>query len=696
MAVIPSGYAQNGPVMDVLRHEVVKSPDAELVAMQTGQVDYMPDLIRTPDIEKLDSEGNLITQDLGFHMGFIGYNIRDLASPLRSPSGTGWLNSSRYSYRLGVAYWPLADVEFREALVRCYDQLGIIPPLYGYIVSPIRSLVPPAQSKYYYAAVQSYPYNPGNPFTSAPSDQTTCGILMAAGYTFVDAGVLGVVDAYDYWKCPNGSPLPKMVLWEPLLDISPTSYHHGADFVADLRSVGLGATTQNGNHGFVYEGKDFNEYLNLCYGTSTQVGGQFDAYLFFYSVGRLPSQLYDLMHSSSDTVEHPGRRNAVGIDDPAIDALCETVKYSLYTNEIEAAAKTIQDRLYDTSYDYALAYMVLYSRSYFNGFRPNLDGIVKSPGYGSDNMWTWLNIHWETAPRTEDVDGDGDQETVLVYVNGDEPDSFNYNFATTVYEWNILGQTIDGLTAVNPYNHADIPWIATDWTIDETPEGMDIYFTIRNDVQWQDGTPLTAYDIEWCLEFLRDRQVPRYYTAWQYLIDVEVFNAVQFAVRLSVAGLSLFYDISGVGALLAPQIWDRPWADNGAVLDWIPTVPYEVAPGYAPGPNPTPTCVMGTGPFVFRFYDTTNLYDDMWRNENYFMSQVAVADLKTLMFWEVGDENYNGLVDVVDLTQVSFAYGRRIGSPNYNSDADFDSNGIVDVRDLRTVAYHLDWQKEYP
>jgi hypothetical protein len=286
IAVIPSGYAQNGPIMDILRHEVIKSPDAQLIAMQTDQVDFSPDQIRTPDIEKLDSEGNLITQDLGFHMGFIGWNIRDLASTERVSGGgpPPWKNLDVYDYRSDLIgdYWPPADVEFRKAMIRGYDQLGIIPPIYGYIVTPVRSLVPPAQSKYYSSAAQSYPYNPGNPITSPDTEQSTCGILKAAGYTFVDVGTIGAVDNNDYWKTPDGGDMPNMVLWTPLIDIAPTSFQHGAEFVADLRTIGLAGTTENGGRGLVHEGHDFNEYLNLCYGTATAVGGQFDAFMVFY------------------------------------------------------------------------------------------------------------------------------------------------------------------------------------------------------------------------------------------------------------------------------------------------------------------------------------------------------------------------------------------------------------------------------
>jgi len=684
LLMVPLSSAQNGPVIDVLRFKVIKGPALQALAMQTGQVDVLSSKLcefGTEEIETFDEEGFLVTQDLAYHIGFIGYNIRDAAT-------------IRSYYRVNIEYWPLHDVEFRHALIHCYDQLGNIPSSLGYTVAPVDSLVPPAQSKYYNSAVMDHPYNPGDPFTSLPGDESSCGILKAAGYTFEDAGILGFVDAADYWKCPDGSPLPYMELWTPTPQIAPPSYDQGVMFVYDLRQIGLAATAANGNAGFNNEGRELYEYLGDVYGTSTAYGGRFDAYMIFQNLGSLlPDQLYWLCHTSQDSRLYPLRRNAVGMNNPTIDSLVETVKYSLDVNDVEYAAKQVQEMLYDPSLpgadNFTLAYMCMYSKNHFNIYAPGLGGVVKSPGFGSDNKWTFLNIHWETNARTEEG------KTVVIWALGDDPDSFNPLYASSANELETLSQTQDGLTAVNPYNHRDIPWIASSWTITETPEGMNIDFIIRNDVKWQDGTPLTAYDIEWCLEFLRDMEIPKYYTAWQFLIDVVVTDNTHCTIQLNAAGLSLFYDVVGVGALLAPQIWDRPWGSSQEVLDWIPTGAYDPAPGYAAGPTPTPTNVMGTGSFIFEFYDSTlpNQYCEMHRNPNYFMSQAAIASLMTSMFWQVGDEDHGGLVDVSDLTQVSFAYGSHPGGARWNPDANFDLNSIIDIRDLRTCSYHQTWQK---
>jgi len=54
-----------------------------------------------------------------------------------------------------------------------------------------------------------------------------------------------------------------------------------------------------------------------------------------------------------------------------------------------------------------------------------------------------------------------------------------------------------------------------------------------------------------------------------------------------------------------------------------------------------------------------------------------------------GDVNGDGIVNVIDLTIVSLAYGLFRGEPGYNPEADLNEDGVVDMQDLVIVAYHL-------
>jgi len=100
---------------------------------------------------------------------------------------------------------------------------------------------------------------------------------------------------------------------------------------------------------------------------------------------------------------------------------------------------------------------------------------------------------------------------------------------------------------------------------------------------------------------------------------------------------------------------------------------------------------------------TTDKYDDIWP------SVVQTRRLRVWVVWTsdradqpdwgnydiyyrtslVGDINENGVVDVIDLTLVSIAFGCFEGEPGYNPDADLNADGVVDMRDLSAVAVNL-------
>jgi ABC-type transport system substrate-binding protein len=680
---VPAASAENGPEIDLLRYKVSKHPDHELAGMLNGTFDSSIDLLRTTDIETLDTNGFTITSSPGLHIGFVAYNIRDTAT-------------IQSYYRPDITYWPLHDAEFRHALLHCWDPLGSVPSYYGYIMTPVHSIVPPAQNKYYSPSVPQHPYNPGNPFTSLAGEHSSVGLLKAEGYVFVDADSSGTVTQADYWKCPNGAPLPRLVIWVPLPDVCGTIYQPMIyEFILDLRAIGLGATPANSNHGITLEGRDFNEYLSCAFGTSTMPGGRFDAYLVYYRLDRLPNQLYTLCHSSQDSRLHWSRQNAPGINDPAIDALVETVLYELDVNTVASAAKQAQENLYDPTLpnadNFALAYMALDSRTYFNAYSPSLTGIVNSYGFSSDNVWTSLNLNW--LPGFERII---DSKLATVLPLDAQPESLNPLYAKMYYERSILNRLYDGLVNTNPYNHNDIPWLAADWTITQTETGMDIDFELRNDATWQDGKPFTAYDVEFCLEFMKAHSVPRYYTTWAYLEDVAVTGTNTLTIHCNEEGIGLFYEYASIAGMLPEHIWNRAWPSDQAVLDYDPTEPYNVAPGYTSGPNPPPTNLFGTGPWAFQFYDSANKECDLYANRNYFLTQAEAQTLLTDMFWEAGDYNRDAVINVKDLTSVSFGYGARTGGSRYDPDADFNSDGIIDIRDMGTTAFRLLSQKEYP
>jgi ABC-type transport system substrate-binding protein len=385
-----------GPKIDKLRFKVIRSPDAQLIAMQTCEVDVLTDLIRTGDIEKLDGEGFTITAAPGFHMGFIGYNIR----PDQTYKLDGWGSK--------IAGPILSNMWFRKALFQCYNQEEIVASIYKYIVTPVQSLVPPAMGGWVNPAVPKQPYNPGDPDLDTnyggtcgvptsypnryPNDVSACGKLRRAGFinvgtnwvtpydldddgtpgTMADTDCDGTPDApgteaectYDNYVADPDDVIPILLVFTPLYEVAPTSAEHGARFVADCNAIDVPLS---------HEPREFDPYLDKVFGVGDTPGGHFDLFMVFYSLGRFPDHLYDMCHSSFDSRIQPEGRNAPGIHSDELDEACETIKYSLDHDAKIAAAYAAQEMLYLQEYpEAAFSYMLLYSRILFNGFKPGL------------------------------------------------------------------------------------------------------------------------------------------------------------------------------------------------------------------------------------------------------------------------------------------------------------------------------------
>lgn len=695
---------QTGPKIDVLRFKVVSSPDAQLSEMLATppELDAVTDLMRPYDIERLNEAGMTITAAPGFHMGHIAFNIRPDQSYRR-----------RSDHALVADV--LSDVWFRLALFKCFDQNAAILSTYGYIAAPIHSLVPPAQAGWYNPNVPEVWYNPGDEFATAewPEDDSACGVLRFAGYTY-DA-------AMNNWRTPEAwgtetgsKPIPRLdCWWLCVTGWMPPAYLQS--WINDCHNIGLTSVHEEPVDYWLIDHYLFQE-------------ADFDMFLWFWSLGRFPDHLYDMCHSSQDCALYPWRYNTPGIHDDYLDELVETVNFSLnYTAKIEACHEA-QRVLYDYDYpDCAFAYMQLYSRMYFNAHMEGLRGIINSMGYGSHNQWTLLNVRWKPNHPNERIE---DGMRAVIWTLDEEPLSLNPCFAPTQYDSTIIEPTLDCLTTMNPYTHEDEPWIATSWRLEgpinetvtldtenrylgvpagdavDVVNGMKITFNLRTDVHWQCGNPYKPSDAEFSLEFLRNNQIPRYASAWEHIVDVQAINETAFTVYSDATSQWLLYAFAETATLLPPPVWS--WLD-GQSLDTILS--------YDPSTNRTKplgagamfgerdpetgqplgavTQLYGAGPFIFDYYDPANLIAELHANRNYFKTTAEIQDQLVEMFHRSGDVNRDGRISATDMNAYGLAYGCEAGEPCYNTDADLNEDGIVDALDGSLIGASMGKRREY-
>ncbi|MEM6613653.1 MAG: ABC transporter substrate-binding protein, partial [Cyanobacteria bacterium P01_C01_bin.72] len=86
-----------------------------------------------------------------------------------------------------------------------------------------------------------------------------------------------------------------------------------------------------------------------------------------------------------------------------------------------------------------------------------------------------------------------DQPPQLVDVILSDPKTFNFVIATDQTSALVGGMIFDGLTSQNPLTGEIEPALAESWSISE--DDLEIVYTLRQNLKWSDGQPLTARDV---------------------------------------------------------------------------------------------------------------------------------------------------------------------------------------------------------
>ncbi|MBY8998370.1 MAG: ABC transporter substrate-binding protein [Candidatus Thorarchaeota archaeon] len=123
-----------------------------------------------------------------------------------------------------------------------------------------------------------------------------------------------------------------------------------------------------------------------------------------------------------------------------------------------------------------------------------------------------------------------------------------------------------------------IPWLAEDYTV--SSDGLTITFDIREGVTWHDGTPLTADDVAFTFEYIRD--APSDVNWWSIMQDLTSATAVGNTVTCVFSVLYSFaLDNLGEIYILPEHIWstgtgalDTRWNDHTDVEAHVGSGPF--------------------------------------------------------------------------------------------------------------------------
>jgi ABC-type transport system substrate-binding protein len=329
-------------------------------------------------------------------------------------------------------------------------------------------------------------------------------------------------------------------------------------------------------------------------------------------------------------------------------------------------------------------------------------------GEGIGNMWTWMNLHWNTT----DGNRPGTTEKTVVGILEDYPMRLNplYELPTTS-GWKLMNRVFDGLLALNPYTHSDEPWLATSWSYEAVQGGMDITFSLRltdsqgEPVTWQDGKSVSVDDVKFSWDFLHNWRIPNFWKSFKFYDpeNTEIIDQDTIRARITTTNHLVAYDLAAAAYLLPPQVWTVDprdgslWASTSEILAFDPSaLPYPQPGNVNPGPIALPTQTFGTGPYILQCstaFVTANGYGDLAAHRNYWMTTEYVMDKIGNMFWRAGDIIDNDVIDIADLAAVSFWYNQAV--PPAPNQADIVGpgaslpDGKVDIDDLITVAKYF-------
>lgn len=218
-------------------------------------------------------------------------------------------------------------------------------------------------------------------------------------------------------------------------------------------------------------------------------------------------------------------------------------------------------------------------------------GTVNKPAYGTDNFWSFLNMHPANHDRAN-----SENMTIRWGFKVNEIKMLNPVYSNWLWEWNVLELIYETLIQRNPYNMAEfIPWLAETFEIGNYTHPIHglcskIKFKMRADVTWNDGTPLTTADVYFTLveldNILERRGLPRpwWYSNIADVLDLKLLDAYNFEVLFDdYEYWMLLSRITGV-PILPKHIW-KPIVEGGDPQ------------AFAPDPD-----MIGTGPWRLEEY----------------------------------------------------------------------------------------------
>lgn len=166
-------------------------------------------------------------------------------------------------------------------------------------------------------------------------------------------------------------------------------------------------------------------------------------------------------------------------------------------------------------------------------------------------------------------------ETLIWSLVGGDISTLNPALATDGNSINVINALFEGLFRVNPDTGLPEPGL-TSWTISE--DGLQYTFTIREDAQWSDGTPVTAADVKFTYDAILSDLVesPRKADIGT-IASIEVIDEQTFVASLEAPNCTIWGSAFVNLTPLPSHMFEADFSD-------FMTSPFNTAPSVTSGP----------------------------------------------------------------------------------------------------------------
>ncbi len=285
------------------------------------------------------------------------------------------------------------------------------------------------------------------------------------------------------------------------------------------------------------------------------------------------------------------------------DSYMPTVLHSTDYNEIIEATKAMEQVWVESC-----PAIIMYQNKYFTAYRDDrFEGVEGDIFRGAPNFYTNMKIHQKTG----DLLGG-----TYTWANPLDILSFNQYSVNSAYAFNILNMMFDPLVAVGPKGN-DINWMVEDFTVEShsdnpaiTEGHTRIIANIIQNATWSDGTPITAEDFAFTLNFLRDH-VPVAGANLASMVACYATTPYQLSIEFNSESFWHWHNLAYNGVI--PQ---QIWAEHSDAYD-----------EYQPTPSTLDEMVV-SGPFI----PTTWVQGDfveMVQNPNYWKNPRLIEPEET-------------------------------------------------------------------